>query len=319
MNPTLARLRSSGRGALVAAVVLLAAGSAHSALAQSAPAMIRVATTPSESGSEVYYAADMGFFKKEGLDVEITTLQNGGLIGAGVSAGQFDIAQSAVPSIAGGYQNGLHFMIVAPAAVWKTGNPAWSALLVPKTSSIKSAKDLEGKTVGVNAVRNILQIAAAAWIDKNGGDSSTVHFLELPWAEMSVALATHRVDAAAASSPDLDVALADNRILSTYFDALGSAVLISAWYCSSDYAAAHPDIVRRFQTAIVEAGAWANKNPAQSAQIIEKYTKIRIGPNASRLIYPDKVTPAMVQPVLDASAKYKALKSTFPAAEIIAP
>jgi NitT/TauT family transport system substrate-binding protein len=224
-----------------------------------------------------------------------------------------------VPSIAGGYQNGLHFTIVAPAAVWKTGNPIWSALVVPKSSTVKSAKDLNGKTVGVNAVRNILEIAAAEWIDKNGGDSSSVHFLELHWSEMSVALASHRIDAAAVSSPDLDGALVDNRILSTYFDALGSAVLISGWYCTSDYAAAHPDVIKRFQAAILEAGAWANKNPAQSAQIIEKYTKIQIGPNAARLVYPDKVTAAMVQPVIDASAKYKALKSTFPAAEIIAP
>ena len=105
-------------GVLIATLVLLAAGAAHAGLAQPAPATIRVATTPSESGAEVYYAADMGFFKKQGLDVDVTTLQNGGLIGAGISAGQFDLAQSAVPSIAGGYQNGLHFVIVAPAAVW---------------------------------------------------------------------------------------------------------------------------------------------------------------------------------------------------------
>jgi hypothetical protein len=38
-----------------------------------------------------------------------------------------------------------------------------------------------------------------------------------------------------------------------------------------------------------------------------------------RIGYPPRVTAALIQPLLDASAKYGLLKATYPAADIIAP
>src|ERR1700733_12203546 len=82
-------------------------------------------------GAEVYYALDMGFFKKAGLDVEITTLNNGGIISAGVASGTFDVAQAAVSSVASAHERGVNFVIIAPAALWTSDRPT-SALVVAK-------------------------------------------------------------------------------------------------------------------------------------------------------------------------------------------
>ena len=41
------------------------------------PATIRMATLPIEGTALCYYAKDMGFFAKAGLDVDIQTMQNG--------------------------------------------------------------------------------------------------------------------------------------------------------------------------------------------------------------------------------------------------
>ena len=38
---------------------------------------VHIATLPIESAAEVFYAKDMGFFAKAGLDVDIQTMQNG--------------------------------------------------------------------------------------------------------------------------------------------------------------------------------------------------------------------------------------------------
>ena len=43
--------------------------------------------------------------------------------------------------------------------------------LVAKGSPINSAKDLEGKTVAVNTLNNIVHLMAMAWLDKNGASS----------------------------------------------------------------------------------------------------------------------------------------------------
>src|ERR1700754_1520341 len=92
---------------VLSAALLLFAGSA------SAQQLVHlnVATTPNDSGAEVYYAVDMGFFKKAGFDVTITTLNNGGLISAGVASGSFDVAQAALSSIAAAHERGVNFVI----------------------------------------------------------------------------------------------------------------------------------------------------------------------------------------------------------------
>jgi NitT/TauT family transport system substrate-binding protein len=63
-------------------------------------------------------------------------------------------------------------------------------------SPIKTAKDLNGKVIGVNGVRNISEIDTRTWVDKNGGNSSTVQFVELTFPEMAPAVLSGRVAAA---------------------------------------------------------------------------------------------------------------------------
>ena len=66
---------------ILACALALAVVAAGSASAQQAPLLkLRVATIPSDIGAEVYYAKDMGFFAKAGLDVEITPITNGAAI-----------------------------------------------------------------------------------------------------------------------------------------------------------------------------------------------------------------------------------------------
>ena len=72
-------------------------------------------------------------------------------------------------------------------------------------------------------------------------------------------------------------------------------------------------------SAINEAGAWANKNQAASAKTLEKYTKIESKPDIKRVTFPEKSDLTLMQPAIDATAKYKVIKATFPAADLAAP
>jgi hypothetical protein len=55
-----------------------------------------------------------------------------------------------------------------------------------------------------------------------------------------------------------------------------------------------------------------------SAKILEKYTKLPVSSTMSRVLYPERTLAAEAQPLIDASAKYKALTKAFPAQEIFA-
>jgi hypothetical protein len=61
---------------------------------------------------------------------------------------------------------------------------------------------------------------------------------------------------------------------------------------------------------------WANTHQAASAQILEKYTKVRVG-NAARVVYAEELDPRAIQPQIDAAARYHLLKASFPAKTLI--
>jgi NitT/TauT family transport system substrate-binding protein len=303
--------------AIAGAAALLLAGS-RGARAD-APIPLRVATTPNDSGAEVYYAQDMGFFKKYGLDVTITTLNNGGIIASGVSSGSFEVAQAALSSVASAHDRGVPFVIIAPAALW-TSARVTSALVVAGDATIQTAKDLEGKIVAVNGLQNVTQVGPEAWLAQNGADPAKVKFIEMPFAEMTPALEAHRIDAAQLSQPALGEALrAGGRILAPTYDAIAKQFLLAGWFSTPAWVQANPDAAKRFTAAILETAKWANANPALSAKILEKYTKLPVDPGTPRVLYPERTRLEEAQPLIDASAQFHALSKTFPAKEIFAP
>jgi ABC-type nitrate/sulfonate/bicarbonate transport system substrate-binding protein len=303
---------------LVLALVLAAAGYPGAGAAD-ALTPIRVATTAVDSGAEVYYAQDMGFFKKAGFDVEITSVSSGPTIAAGVASGAFEFAQVNVPSLVSAHDKGVAFSMVAPAGLY-SDRAVTTALIVAKTSPLHTAKDLSGKTIAVNALQGIQQIAAEAWIDKNGGDATTVKFVELSISQELAAIPAGRIDAGVVTQPGLDGAAHDPamRVMAPIYNGIANTFLVSAWMGSSQYVRDHPDIVKRFADVMAETARWANAHQAQSAKILEKYTQLTIGPSTTRVRYAETFNPSEVQPVIDVSAKYGLIKKTFPAADFYA-
>jgi len=283
-------------------------------------ATLKIATTPTDIGSQVFYAQDKGFFKANGLDAQIQVISNGAAITSAVLSGALDVAQSNIASLAAAHEHGLDVVIIAPAGQYSYKEPT-TALIVAKNSPIKTAKDLNGKTLAGNGIKNITQVGAFAWMDKNGGDTSTAKFVEMPFPDMPGALVTGRIDAAVIAEPELSAALAkgDVRVLADCYDGIAKDFMIGAWFTTATWAKAHPDLVKRFAKAMVQTAHWANKNQAASGEMLTKYTKIVVAPGMKRTIYAEKLDPALVQPLIDGSAKYGITKSTFPAKDLIAP
>jgi ABC-type nitrate/sulfonate/bicarbonate transport system substrate-binding protein len=279
---------------------------------------LRVATAPNDGGAEAYYALDMGFFKKAGLDVQVTTLSNGAIIASGVASGAFDIGSSAISSIASAHERGIPFVIVAPAALWSSDRIT-TALVIAKNSPIKTAKDLDGKTVAVNALQSVNHVGPQAWMEQNGGDPSTVKFIEIPFPAMPAALESHRIDAAMLTEPALDISVNSGaRILAAPYDAISKKFLFLGWISTSKWVEAHPDTARKFAAVIAQTARWANANPSQSARILEKYTRLPVGAAMARVLYPERSNPSDAQPFIDAATRFRVLSKTFPAGEIFA-
>ncbi len=258
-------------------------------------------------------------FKRAGLDTVVSVANYGTQVAAAVVGGSIAIGQSNILSLATAIERGLPVALIAGAGLYSSTKPT-SMMLVAKTSPLRTAKDLEGKIVAVNGLKSITQVSVLAWADRNGGDSTRIKFLELPFAEMESALATGRIDAALMADPDATTALAAGRArpFAKAFDAIGKHFLIGGWFAKREWIAANPDTVHRFVAVMREAAKWGNRseNFHESAAILEKYTKVAVGAS-NRVAYAERLDPALIQPQIDVAAKYNVLKASFPASAMI--
>jgi len=297
--------------ALVAAIVL----AALPARSQTTPT-IRVATVPFEAGAEPYYAAAAGIFQKAGLNVQIISISSGAAISAAVVGGGAEIGFSNIVSLASAHDAGVPIVIIAPASRYLTKVPQ-TALIVAKSSAVNAAKDLNGKIVAVNGLRSIAEIGADAWLDQNGGNSAAVHFVEMTNGAIGDAVASGRVAAGIVSEPELTAALANTRVLGWAYDAIGKQFALSAWFTTSAWAHAHPDLIERYVTAMAETARWANTHQAESAKVLEAQEGVHVTAATKRVVYAEKLDVTEMQASIDAAARYKVIRSNFPAAELL--
>lgn len=309
------------RGAFVAAGMTLAATGRVSA---QTPTQLRIGFIPSDMSGQVFFARDLSLFAKAGFDVELSPTINGPAIAAAVISGSLDIGYSNPVSLVIAHDKGLPFTILTAANMYRSDAPTTGQLLVLKTSPIQSAKDLSGKTIAVGGLNIITHIAARAWIDANGGDSSTVHFIEIPLPAMPAALQTGRVDAAT-FNPGIDPTMGKPgdpfRILANTFSAYSLYFAAGTWFTSKSWLATHPLEAARFVRVMRDAAQWAATHPHESAQMLAGNLKENLPDveSAMRVDYGGAVTAAMIQPVIDLCAKYNVIKARFPASDLIAP
>ena len=108
----------------------------------------------------MFMAMEKGFFKAEGLELETVPMAGGALIVQGVTSGDLQIGWTNVISLYQAYVEGFDFKLVAGGATNVKAKKESHTIQVTKASPIKSAKDLEGKTVAVNTLNNIVHLMA---------------------------------------------------------------------------------------------------------------------------------------------------------------
>jgi NitT/TauT family transport system substrate-binding protein len=279
---------------------------------------LHIASIPLDAGAEAYYAYDMGYFRDAGIDAQVDSIPSGAAILAAVAGGSIDVGFSNLISIAVAFKHNVPVTILAPGSLYTASIPT-SVLMVPKDSPAKTARDLNGKTFGVNGLKTITQYAPEWWMDKNGGDSSTVKWVEMTFPQIIEALGANRIDAAIVADPFIAQAKPGARILADAYDAIGSKYIIGCWFATTQWAAAHPDLAKRFAQAIARTAQWANTHKPQSGVILAKYGKMdpAVAATMLRVDYAPQFVTAEMQPVIDLIARYGGLPATFPADQLI--
>ncbi len=282
------------------------------------PVVVNVGALPVDTSAVVFYAQDQGYFKDAGLDVHLQTMASGPVLAQAVAANAIDIGVANVATVASARNHGIPLKFIAPAAI-ASDFTRTDLLMVSKDSPIQKASDLNGKTVGVNGLRDLQELCVRAWTDKHGGDSKTLRFVEVPFPQMGGALQEKRVDAAMPVEPFVSADRATARMLGNALDGIGSHYMIVGFLSTDSWIAAHPDVAARFASAIAKAAVWANTHEKESAAILVKNSKLdpSVAATMARAVYGTKLDPSLVQPVVDAAVKYGIIDKPVAASDMI--
>jgi NitT/TauT family transport system substrate-binding protein len=288
-----------------------------------AQSMTKIVTAglPEDSATPVLYAIQDGAFKRAGLDVSIQGQSSGPAVASGVIGGAYQFGKASLPPLIDAHAKGIPFVIVAPAGLSTASNPI-AGLMVLADSTIKKAADLNGATIAVGALSDIFTLALRSWVDKNGGDSSTLKLVEIPIGAIGAAIESGRVVAGSANEPILGAALASGKlkVLAHTFDAISTNFMFTAWFTSKSYAQANPGIVSAFRKVVETTAAYTNTHHAETVDAIAQFTKIEpaLVKTMARTECGTTINPSLIQPVIDAAAHYKDIPAAFNASELIA-
>ena len=303
-----------GSAAALAGLSLDLGGAPRIAGAQATPVQLRVGTGTVEANAQAFYAADMGFFKKNGLDVEIVKLRSGTTTMAAIVAGDLQCGVANVMSLGAAHLRGVPLVIIAPGAFYDS-SAATTEMVIAPNSTIATAKELNGQTVGGISVGGLDQLAFDAYLDKIGADWMSAKSVEVPPSAMGATLDEGRIAAAAMNDPELSQALAAGKvkILAKGYDAIAKVFMQTAWFATQDWLAKNKDTAKRFSDAIVAGGVWGMANPDLAVTILAKYTSST--EQKAKMHYATKLDPALIQPVYDAAFRYKLLPAQTTAAD----
>lgn len=316
-------LRSSLAARAALCTLALALAAMPAAHAQQSPITLHVGFTPDDDVTPLVWGQKSGLFARAGLDVQFERATSGSAVTAAVASGSYDIGKSSLLSLMNAHVKGLPVVLIAAGVLYSTKTP-YTELLVPKDVPVTSGKDLNGKVVASASLKDLAQLAISSWVDKHGGDSKTLQFVEVPMSAASVALEEHRIYAASVTEPFLDAAVASGKArgMGSAYAAISPHFLVSGWFATTDWTSKHPDVAKRFARAFAEAAAYTNGHRAETAPMMAELTGIPVAVYSKlgqRAYIATSLSASDIQPLIDAAAKYGFIPRNFPAAELIDP
>ena len=310
---------------MLACVAVLAGASGSQASAQSTAPLTKlvVGMTPTDDAAAVLYAVQSGMFRKVGLDVDVQKISSGSATAAALVGGTFQFGSVSAISAVTAVAKGLPLQFVAPGGLYNSTTD-FVATVVRKDSTLQPGKDFNGRTIGSVSLQDLNSIAMLNWIEQHGGDPKTVKVLELPYSALLAALDDGKIDMVTLIQPGLSLGLASGkvRIIGKAYDALAPRFYITSWMARTDWAAANPDIVKKFATVMRDAEVYANAHKNETAPLVAPFAGIELeqmlkgGRDTYAATYMD---PKGVQPIIDALVKYNVIDKRLDAADSIAP
>lgn len=210
----------------------------------------------------LFIARDKGYFKDEGLDVELVKVED---------------PKDRFTALAGKQLDGLVTTLDTMSQYWKAETPFHTFLALDESSGgdgivskpeLNSVKDLKGKQVGVN-VGSVSQFFLEYLLKQNGMTDKDLTLVKMKQGDVPAALAASRIDAGVTWEPHLSKAASNGgKLLATSKETPGLIVDIAL--LRDDVMQANPDAAKAMVRAWNKAIDYWKANPDDADLIMQK-------------------------------------------------
>jgi NitT/TauT family transport system substrate-binding protein len=302
---------------LLAIAALVLCGCRKNAATGGTSNKIRVGYIGLTCEAPIFSAVENGFFKEEGLDVELVKCEWANYKDV-LALGGYDITHHLVMYFLKPIEQGLDVRFTA--GIHK------GCLRVQSSTKgdIRTVQDLRGKRIGVPGMGTPPFIFANRVLGANGIDASKdVSWRVFPAGELGLALDKGEVDAVADAEPIGSLLLADGKVRNVadqaadmpYKEEYCCAVIVNG-----KYLAANPKNTAAATRALLKGAKWVETNPAAAARLSVEKKYLASNPELntvaiSHLRYAPSVTGAD-EAVKSAAAEMKVAGMLSPSTDV---
>ena len=237
----------------------------------------------------MFIGIEQGIWEKYGLTVSTEFAQGGAAAIPSLVSGDIDFAFGAYPSFFSAVQEVLPLLIVSEA---NRAAPLFGGLYAMPDSGIAAPADMAGKTIAVNTLNNLVQLAVDAQLKNGGLTLDDVTLVEIPFPEMVPTLERGDVDVIAVVEPF--GTQAKNNLNATLVTDMFAPPIdgfpVAGFYVTTAFAADNPNTVAAFKCAFAESVEYANTVDDAVPQVLPTYIETATVEAARTLNYPEFVS-----------------------------
>ena len=231
---------------------------------------LRVAyTVIAPTQATIWTAKEMGFYAKQGLDVDLVLLVGAPLAVTALVSGETPIVHAGASAVVTSNLQGSGAVLVAGGA-----NRFPYVLFV--TDEIKRVEDLRGKKFGVSRIGSADNAAAITVLSRFGIKETDVTYVQAGSIPARLAaMQTNALQATLLQAPETLKAKEIGMRALLDFTKLDVEWQQNGVATTRDYIKKKPDTVRRFIRAYVEGSHYNLTNPKGAQKILQKYLAIK--------------------------------------------
>ena len=279
---------------------------------------LRVGAMPIIDSAPVHIALQEGYFRQEGLDVELVTIAGAS---AGVPALVSDDLQYTygawVPYFQAQARGVADLALVADC--YQIGSGMFM-IMVKSGSPITKPTDLVGKKIATNTFNTITDLLAKSVLSTNQVDPAQVNFVEVPFPDMQARLQDGSIEAAIMLEPFVTKAQREIGAVPLLDTSVGPTkeFPISGFAATKKFVQENPRTTEAFRRALAKASELAARRDIVE-KAVQRYAKIDA--DTASLVkmgtFPTSMDPSRLQRGADLMLQYGMLQQRMDVSSMI--